>query len=326
MQAIAIRKILVALGHSPVGLGPLPAAIALAQRLPNAELVLFQAWGYTSPFVRWLGFESRRAGPSSRAEAVEGLEVRAKEVPPHISVSVVARHGAPWEEICAAAKKHRADIVVVGSHEPWGTDHLQHTTAERVALGAGVPVLTVPHEAAARSTSAGGTPLSRILVPVDFSPLSIIALEYASRLAQGLGASVDVLHAWSSPTLWGIGLGGLVVRTSVGKRSLRDLARDRAEADLDRAMTGMRAHAAPRLLEGDASSAILEYAPDFDLVVLGTRRGPRSTGLVDRGITSRIVRRSRCPVLTVPHEQGIRLVAAPNAGARGVRASENGAP
>jgi nucleotide-binding universal stress UspA family protein len=41
------------------------------------------------------------------------------------------------------------------------------------------------------------TTIERILVPVDFSPLSDAALEYALAIADECGAEVEVLYVWS---------------------------------------------------------------------------------------------------------------------------------
>ncbi len=41
--------------------------------------------------------------------------------------------------------------------------------------------------------------VTRVLVPIDFSPSSRAALEYATFLAGKLGAELDVLHVWEPP-------------------------------------------------------------------------------------------------------------------------------
>ena len=45
--------------------------------------------------------------------------------------------------------------------------------------------------------------ISRILVPLDFSKTSDLALEYATSLAEALGASVHVLHVFEDPYVIG---------------------------------------------------------------------------------------------------------------------------
>src|SRR5438552_18931310 len=41
--------------------------------------------------------------------------------------------------------------------------------------------------------------LDRILVPIDFSECSRVALDYAADMAERLFASLDVLHVWEPP-------------------------------------------------------------------------------------------------------------------------------
>jgi universal stress protein A len=41
--------------------------------------------------------------------------------------------------------------------------------------------------------------VTRILVPIDFSPSARAALEYASFLSGKLGAAIEVLHVWEPP-------------------------------------------------------------------------------------------------------------------------------
>ena len=42
-------------------------------------------------------------------------------------------------------------------------------------------------------------PFKRVLVAVDYSPNSRIALEYAAQLTQEVGGTLTVVHVWDRP-------------------------------------------------------------------------------------------------------------------------------
>ena len=54
------------------------------------------------------------------------------------------------------------------------------------------------------------TEVRKILVPVDFSDCSRVALDYARDLAQKLGARLHLLHVWEMPPYipWAWGING----------------------------------------------------------------------------------------------------------------------
>ncbi len=60
-----------------------------------------------------------------------------------------------------------------------------------------------PRRVMAPELGQRGTPkgVQRILVPVDFSGNSARALDYAAGLACLFGATIEVLHVWSVPSL-----------------------------------------------------------------------------------------------------------------------------
>ena len=60
-----------------------------------------------------------------------------------IVVHVLVRIGNPWSAICAAAREHDVDLVVVGSHGYEGVDHLIGTTAAKVVNHCDRSVLVV---------------------------------------------------------------------------------------------------------------------------------------------------------------------------------------
>jgi nucleotide-binding universal stress UspA family protein len=301
MQGMSIRRIFVALGSSPPNAGPLPAAIALAQRLPMSELVLFHAWLRRSPLLCWPGLRSRRESTPHRVEMLENLRAHAGRVPPYISATVVTRNGGAWPAIDPVAKEHGADLIVMGAPAPSAATSLLRTNAERLAQDSEIPVLTVPRQTPI--TDDGG--FRRILVPVDFSPESTLALDYASRLARSISASVRVVHAWRSPTWFGVELGKLDVRLSREKISMRDFAMERATVQLASSTRALGAPVDGRIAEGDPSSIILAEAKTADLIVLGCHRAPSPSSALRRGVVSHVVRHAPCPVMTICRREPI---------------------
>lgn len=73
------------------------------------------------------------------------LEAEARRLlPPELLDRTELRTGSAFDEICAAAKKHRADLIVIATHGYTGLKHaLLGSTAERVVRHAPCPVLAV---------------------------------------------------------------------------------------------------------------------------------------------------------------------------------------
>lgn len=141
-----------------------------------------------------------------------------------------------------------------------------------------------------------------ILVPVDFSKSSRLALEYASSLATRYGAVVDVLHVWSVPEFMPpdtLGISGshaseLVAlvqgnaETALGKLA-EEAARDGISIRRTRAEPGI------------ASQVILDAIKHdrYDLVVMGTQGRTGLAHVLLGSVAERVVRHAACPVLTV---------------------------
>jgi nucleotide-binding universal stress UspA family protein len=143
--------------------------------------------------------------------------------------------------------------------------------------------------------------VQRILVPVDFSQCSWAALEHARYFAERYQATVHVLHVWETPPY-------------VDPRTTDDLSRPRqtlvefvhtaAGQEMKRLLAELeRAESVEvycRLESGDPCDTIVRVAAEgYDLVVMGTHGRKGLTHLLLGSITERVVRRARCPVLTV---------------------------
>jgi nucleotide-binding universal stress UspA family protein len=124
--------------------------------------------------------------------------------------------GKPFQEIARAAKERKADLIILATHGYTGFKHIQlGSTAERVVRHAPCPVLVVRRQEtsppAAERQHAGSqktqSPASafkvrNILVPIDFSPRSRMALDYALPIARRFHARIILLHVVHNPHLY----------------------------------------------------------------------------------------------------------------------------
>jgi universal stress protein A len=144
--------------------------------------------------------------------------------------------------------------------------------------------------------------ISRVLVPIDFSPSSRAALEYAAFVAGSVGASLEVVHVWEPPGYVGPdALALLPVGSGVP-------GREQTQAEVQREVEGVRARAAVRpratsvrVEAGEPSDVILHLAGDggADLIVMGTHGRTGLGRLLIGSVAEAVLRRSTCPVLTI---------------------------
>jgi nucleotide-binding universal stress UspA family protein len=144
--------------------------------------------------------------------------------------------------------------------------------------------------------------IRRILCPTDFSLYSARALRHAGALARRFESRLSVLHV--SP-LWvpnaGSPLHASPPRTPV---ALEAFAEDVYRFARPCVPDGVAVETMVR--EGDPWREILEAATDLpaDLVVMGTHGRGGFEELLLGSVADKVLRRARCPVLTVCHEEG----------------------
>lgn len=138
-----MMRVLVGVDGSP----KTPRVIAAAAHVAHAEharLLLFHAVGLDVK----LPPEALRMNPDDAERLVESKEDAylrglAASLPEGLVEGVYVHAGTPWQAICAAAKEHRADLIVIGSHGYGGLDRLLGTTAAKVVNHAHCSVLVV---------------------------------------------------------------------------------------------------------------------------------------------------------------------------------------
>jgi nucleotide-binding universal stress UspA family protein len=138
---------------------------------------------------------------------------------------------------------------------------------------------------------------NKILVPVDFTASSRVALDYAVTLGARFGAEIHLLHVW---------------RPSHETTTKEELLSDFARADEGHKMMAWLASFEPRSdveahgrvapgARSDVPEAIVETAESgaYDLVVMATHGHHGLVHFLRGSVTENVIRRAPCPVVTV---------------------------
>jgi nucleotide-binding universal stress UspA family protein len=140
----------------------------------------------------------------------------------------------------------------------------------------------------------------RICCPIDFSDASRAAMEVAGDLARRFGADLVLLHAYPVPGYTfpdGSVVASPKMMQELSEQAERHLASWRTDAE---GIVG-----APRVTVekavGEPAAEIVSYAKGagIDLLVLGTHGRTGLEHALMGSVAERVVRKSRCPVLTV---------------------------
>lgn len=134
----------------------------------------------------------------------------------------------------------------------------------------------------------------KILFPTDFSPASEHALRWATSLARDSGATICVVHVEEPPMAYGGGEMYVGFDDAATKEELRRTLVQIVPTDHNVAYDH-------KLLVGNPADAIVHEAEaeNADLIVMGTHGRTGLTRLLMGSVAEAVVRRAKCPVLTV---------------------------
>ena len=296
---LTIRRLLFPTDFSEGAARAFPQAATLAAR-HDAELHVLNVTGphteteTTLPVSldtlhEWLGPDAPKNGPDLNALPVVQNQVDGDAVP---------------ERITAYVEEQAIDLVVMGTHGRRGVQRmLLGSVTEEVVRTVACPVLTVRSDTAENAYRA----VRRILVPVDFSDASKVAVRHANALAQTYDAHLDLLHVVEQvayPSAYGVDPGYHSPQEIIPRveTSLGELARD----DLGSENVTVSATV------GYAPLTILDYVDekDVDLVVIATHGRTGLDRMLLGSVAERVIRRSSAPVFVVKPEQKSLLPAA----------------
>jgi len=143
--------------------------------------------------------------------------------------------------------------------------------------------------------------MKTILVPVDFSDCAVDVTETAASIAKAFSARIILLHvAAPEPEFIGYEPGPQTVRDTVA----RELATEhKLLHEMDHRLEAKGLSVTSLVIQGYPVEKILEEANKLhaDLIVMGSHGHGALRNLLVGSVTEGVMRRSRCPVLVVPH-------------------------
>jgi nucleotide-binding universal stress UspA family protein len=299
---VSFNRILCPIDFSEFSLDALRHGLELA-RWYSAELFLLHVYQVSQPppvealldtQSAFIGFDPKRIAEEVRGFCAPLLAHSGR------TVEVVVRSGDPAREIRTEAARLPADLLILGTHGRSGFERLfLGSVTEKVVRSTRVPVLTIPPP-----VREPGSPLYKtILCPLEFSPASIRALEYALSLAKEVDARLILLHAMEDAPLDGDTLDDLTVSEYYRQLEQDAVARLRAVVP-DAARVWARPE--ERIIRGRAHQGIIKAVADegVDLVVMGVQGKSVVNRLVFGSTTHRVIREAGCPVLTLHSGDG----------------------
>ena len=273
-----IKRILAATDLTSRGRPALGRALRLRRRF-GAQLTVLHVVEDELP-------ERVAARRSEEARELIDAQLRSLAKPADLRATAVeAAFGSPYAAVIQRANELNAEMTVLGSHResPW-RDLFLGSTIERVLRQGDTPVLTVKQEPSAE--------YGRVLVAVDFSVYSRLALEFAGRLAPD--AEFVVLHAYDLP------FAGFVSEAPRQANLLQGEIRDQMQAllrDIPMAPDKVR----PEVRLGGAVPGLEAAVGEFacDLLVVGTHGRTGVAHALLGSVAEQLMRRPQCDVMAV---------------------------
>ncbi len=214
--------------------------------------------------------------------------LKEQEVPVH----QVQVHGLTEVScILAYLKEQVIDTIVMGTHGRRGFKRwLLGSVAEEVIRLAPCPVLTLKED---WGGSLDG--LKKILIPLDFSGSSRIALREGCWMAEQFGASLQVLHVIPEPFLQDL-------YGTPSNRNQQEETRDRARNIMKSMLEedGATVPADIFVAAGHPAQEILVFAESggTDLIFMAHRGHAQVPDRILGSVTEHVVRAAHCPVFT----------------------------
>jgi nucleotide-binding universal stress UspA family protein len=148
-------------------------------------------------------------------------------------------------------------------------------------------------------TSPANQADSRIVVGVDGSDCSKVALRFAMTQARLVGATVEAVAAWQEPALNGFGYGWVAPPSG---DSLAMLTQQTLDQTVDEVSASIEnpVEVKTRVEQGHPALVLPEVAIGAMMLVVGSRGHGAFAGMVLGSVSQHCVQHLSCPVVVVP--------------------------
>lgn len=230
------------------------------------------------------------------ASAEEALNrVKLPKAADALRVSRYILSGNPAAEIVQHAKRHEADLIVVGTHGHGAVARfILGSVADRVLHEAPCPVIvTKLPKGQVKHNRKKPKPFSRILFPTDFSETSNKALQRAIALTKDFDAELFLLHV----------VDDTLISTHVDEerqivlKELRRHALDEMQKQLPAELV-QHFETVAAVKRGEPGKQICAFAETHgcDLIVMGSHGRTGVGRLLLGSVADKVVRRANCAV------------------------------
>ena len=275
-----MKKLLIPLDGTPQAASALHLAEMLV-RSPGGELVLLRA-----------------VNPSDADEAEEAsryLSSLATALPDGLRVETAVVHGDAADEILARALSPGIDLIVMATHARVGLERaFLGSVAERVLRHSPVPVILL------RPGEEHIARIGTVLVPVDGTPGSLVALSAAKGLAEASGARVVLIQVVVPLPRYAAGW-GIAPRWEHRTRAAAQQYLDQLAHLL--VEDGLRVEGRAEIGPVAPTIAAVANAVGADIIVMSTHALTGPARAVLGSVADEVVRTASQPVLLIRQER-----------------------
>lgn len=278
-----MTRILVPLDGSTEANAALPYAMALAT--PGTEVILLTVIPAD---------DQAEAARAALEQAAQRLRVAGHAVQTEVAV------GDPAEGILDTAASSGAGMIVMASRGRGAVGRLIYgSVADTVAREATVPTMVVRAE----EIAAGPVGITRLVVPLDGSPLAEESLPVASEMSRRLGTPIFLVRAVNPAELMPPAVTmGEAIPFELYDETDKELEQE-AEQYLDAVARRLRAQdllVETDVLTGSPATAIMEATQPGDVVVLCSHERTGVMRWLLGSVAETLAREDQSPVILVP--------------------------
>lgn len=139
--------------------------------------------------------------------------------------------------------------------------------------------------------------MERIVVGIDASDTSRLALRWALEEGRLRQAAVEVVHTWHAPYAGVYPYNMPVLDPEIYEKAAKQVLDSAVDAE---DTSGLPVPVERIVTAGGAANAILEAAKGANLVVVGSRGLGGFTGLLLGSVSHQVTHHAPCPVVVVP--------------------------